>query len=159
MAVGGIAEIIHAFTVTSWSGFFFWLLSGLLYAIAGFIAFTNPLLAAMVLTLILAVSLLVSGVSRIVGGFRIRPESGWAWIVASGVATAIVGLLLTIGWPLNTLWLLGLVLGLDLIFQGVASIAFGLSVKTSVLAGRRAKMSQEGCIGKYSASCEGEIYA
>ena len=131
MAVGGMAEIVHAFTVTSWSGFFFWLLSGLLYAIAGVIAFTNPFLAAMALTLIFAVSLLVSGVSRIVGGFRIRPESGWAWIVASGVLTALVGLLLTIGWPLNTLWLLGLVLGIDLIFQGVSSIAFGFSAKAT----------------------------
>lgn len=131
MAVAGLAEIVHAFTVTSWRGFLFWLLSGLLYTIAGFVAFTNPFLAAMVLTMIFAVSLLVSGVSRIVGGFRIRPEAGWAWIVASGVLTALVGLLLLIGWPLNTLWLLGLVLGIDLIFQGVASIAFGFSAKAS----------------------------
>jgi uncharacterized membrane protein HdeD (DUF308 family) len=45
MAVGAVAQIIHAFRVKRWGGFFFWLLSGLLYGAAGILAFLNPALA------------------------------------------------------------------------------------------------------------------
>jgi uncharacterized membrane protein HdeD (DUF308 family) len=58
-------------------GFLFWLLSGVLYGIAGVIASANPLLAALALTLILAVALLASGVLRVWSGVRSRPGTGW----------------------------------------------------------------------------------
>lgn len=130
MTIGGIGYIVHAFQVKTWGGFFFWLLSGLLYGVAGFLAFYNPLVAAAVLTLIFALALVVSGALRIGAGFRMRPEDGWGWIVASGIITLVVGILLAFGWPLNTLWLLGLLLAVDLTFQGVAGLAFGLQLRS-----------------------------
>ncbi|TIM50192.1 MAG: HdeD family acid-resistance protein, partial [Mesorhizobium sp.] len=42
MLMAGIIEIMHAFGVKTWTRFFYWLLSGLLYAVAGFFAFYNP---------------------------------------------------------------------------------------------------------------------
>ena len=61
MLIAGGFEIAHSFGVKTWGGFFWWLLGGLLYAIAGIIAFNNPLLASAVLTLLLAASLIASG--------------------------------------------------------------------------------------------------
>ena len=49
--------------------FVLWLLLGILYVVAGFAAFENPLLAAAVLTLVLGVTLLVSGIMRIIRAF------------------------------------------------------------------------------------------
>ncbi len=46
MLFAGVVEIIHAFGVKTWGRFFYWLLSGILYAVAGFFAFYNPLLAS-----------------------------------------------------------------------------------------------------------------
>lgn len=129
MMLGGIAQIAHAFQVQSWSGFFVWLLSGVVYTVAGYVAFAYPFLAATVLTFLFAVSLLIAGVFRVVGAFQSRPASGWGWILASGILTSLVGFLIILGWPINTLWLLGLVLGLDLVFQGIAAVGFGLTVK------------------------------
>jgi uncharacterized membrane protein HdeD (DUF308 family) len=131
MLIGAVAQIIHAFRVKRWGGFFFWLLSGLLYGAAGILAFYNPVLAAAALTLLLAAALIASGILRIVSSFRLRPETGWGWLLASGVITLIAGIVVAIGWPVNTLWLLGLVLAIDLTFQGVAAIAFGLALKAS----------------------------
>ncbi len=130
MIIGGIGYILHAFQVKTWGGFFLWLLSGLLYGAAGILAFYNPLVAAAVLTLTFAFALVIAGALRIGAGFRLRPGDGWGWIVASGVVTLLVGVLLTFGWPLNTLWLLGLVLALDLTFQGVAALALGLNLRS-----------------------------
>jgi len=79
----------------------------------------------------LGAALIASGILRIVASFRLRPETGWGWLLASGVITLLAGIVVVIGWPVNTLWLLGLVLAIDLIFQGVAAIAFGLALKAS----------------------------
>ncbi|ALA19296.1 MULTISPECIES: HdeD family acid-resistance protein [unclassified Chelatococcus] len=131
MLVGGIIEIVHAFGVKTWGRFFYWLASGLIYAVAGFFAFYNPLLASGVLTLLLAVSLIVAGLIRMWVGFNARPEKGWGWIVAAGLLTLLTGLIIAAGWPVNSLWVLGLLLAIDLIFQGWAFIAFGLALKAA----------------------------
>src|SRR5215471_2941127 len=69
MLIAGIAEVINAFQIKSWGKFLFWLLLGLLYIVAGFLTFENPLLAAAMLTLLLGCSLIISGVMRVVLGF------------------------------------------------------------------------------------------
>lgn len=129
MLFAGVVEIIHAFGVKTWARFFYWLLGGLLYAIAGFFAFYNPLLASAVLTFLLAVALVASGVLRAWEGYAHRSEKGWGWIVAAGVITAIAGLLIALRWPFNSLWVLGLFLAIDLVFQGWTFIALGLALK------------------------------
>ena len=129
MIVGGIFEIIHAFQVKSWGGLIWWLLSGILYTLAGIVAFMNPILASSVLTLLLAVSLIAAGVLRIWVGVKARPETNWGWIVAAGVVTALAGIVIAIGWPVNSLFILGLFLAFDLIFQGWGYIAFGLGLR------------------------------
>ncbi len=129
MLVAGVVEIIHAFGVKTWGRFFYLLLSGLLYAVAGFLAFDNPLLASAILTFLLAIALIASGVLRAWVGFGHRPERGWGWIVAAGVISVLAGLVIAMGWPVNSLWVLGLFLAIDLIFQGWSFIALGLALK------------------------------
>ena len=130
MIVGALVEIVHAFQVKRWGGFFLWLLAGLLYGLAGVFAFMNPLLAAATLTLVLACALIASGIMRIMLSFREKPHSGWGWVLASGLVTLLAGIVFLIGWPANTLWLLGMVLAIDLAFQGAALIGFGFAIKS-----------------------------
>lgn len=125
MIVAGVLQFVQSFRVTSWGGFAFWALSGLLYAGAGVVTFVNPLLASFFLTLLLALFTIASGVTRLWLGFRTKQEHGWGWIIASGVVTTIAGLIFLLGWPVNSLWLLGSVLAIDLIFQGCALVGLG----------------------------------
>jgi uncharacterized membrane protein HdeD (DUF308 family) len=129
MLVAGIFQVVHAFGVKNWGRFFWWLISGIVYAAAGAIAFMNPLLAASVLTLLLAAALLAAGVMRIMVGLQHRSEPNWGWIVAAGVVTALAGLVIAAGWPVSSLFVLGVLLGIDLIFQGATLTMFGLSLK------------------------------
>lgn len=129
MLIAGGFQIAHAFGVKSWGGFFLWLLGGLLYAVAGIIAFNNPLLASSVLTLLLAASLLASGAVRAWIGFKHWSNKGSGWIIAAALITALAGLVIAIGWPVNSLWVLGMFLSIDLIFQGWTAIALGLALK------------------------------
>lgn len=129
MVVAGVGQVIHAFQIRTWSGFIWWLLAGFFYAGGGAFAFLNPLLASSAFTLALAVLVIGSGMSRALLGFHTKPENGWGWIVASGVVSIIVGLIFLLGWPANSLWLLGLILAADLIFQGCTFILFGMGLK------------------------------
>jgi uncharacterized membrane protein HdeD (DUF308 family) len=129
MLVGGAMEIIHAFNVKTWGRFFFWLASGLLYLAAGVIAFMNPLLAKAVLTLTLAILLVASGISRIIAGIGGRYPGAGVWLVISGIITLVAGVVIAAGWPTNSLWVLGLLLAVDLMFQGIANFAFGLGLR------------------------------
>ena len=56
-------------------------------------------------------------------------EQGWGWIVAAGLISVLAGLIIAMGWPVNSLWVLGLFLAIDLIFQGWTFIAVGLALK------------------------------
>jgi uncharacterized membrane protein HdeD (DUF308 family) len=129
MTVGAVFQVIHAFQVKRWSGFTLWLLSGVLYGIAGVVILFNPVLGAVTLTLLFAASLVVSGAFRIVWAYKRKPLSGWGWLLASGIVTLLVGLLFLIQWPANALFLLGVFLAVDLTFQGVAWLVTGLELR------------------------------
>ncbi len=131
MLIGAIGQIVHAFQVRRWGGFALLLLSGLLYGVAGVLAFANPSLAAVALTLLLAGMLIASGVTRIWWSFVLRSLRGWGWITASGVITVLAGAVFLVGWPENAVWLLGMVLAVDLALQGAGMIGFGLALKQS----------------------------
>lgn len=129
MAVAGVAQIFHAFQVKNWGSFAFWLLCGLLYVWSGLIAFNNPALAAGVLTLVLGLSLIVAGIFRLIAAFQARPHAGWGWLAFGGAITLLLGIEISVGWPVNSVWVLGLFLGIDLIFNGVAVLLLGLRLK------------------------------
>lgn len=130
MLIGGVIQTAHAFGVRSWGRFFYWLIAGLIYTVGGIVCLVEPILAASVFTFLLGFLLIVAGVVRIIVGFQSRGFRGYGWIIAAGVITAIAGLIITTGWPANSLWVLGLFLSIDLIFQGWSWIAFSLGLRT-----------------------------
>jgi uncharacterized membrane protein HdeD (DUF308 family) len=129
MIVAGIAEVISAFQIKSWGKFLLWALLGVLYIVAGFVTFENPLLAAVLLTLILGASLVVSGIMRIVLAFSMKRETPWIWVALSGVITLLLGVLILVRWPVSSLYILGLFLGIDLIMAGAGWIGLGFGLR------------------------------
>ncbi len=129
MLIAGVAEVINAFQVKTWGKFLFWLLLGALYILAGFATFQNPLLAAAFLTLLLGSALVVSGIMRVILAFSMKEGTPWLWVVASGVVTLLLGLIILNHWPVSSLYILGLFLGIDLVFAGVSWIGVGLGLR------------------------------
>lgn len=129
MMLAAAFQIVQSFRATHWSGFILWLLSGLFYVGAGAATFMNPFLASSSMTLFLALFAATSGIMRIWLGVGAISERGWGWMFASGVLSTAVGLIVLISWPLNSAWLLGLILSIDLILQGCALVGMGLELK------------------------------
>jgi uncharacterized membrane protein HdeD (DUF308 family) len=128
MIVAGAAEVINAFQIKSWGKFLVWALLGVLYIVAGFVTFENPLLAAALLTLVLGASLVASGIMRIILAFSMKREAPSIWVALSGVITLLLGLLIVVRWPINSVYILGLFLGIDLIMAGAGWIGIGLGL-------------------------------
>jgi len=132
MIIAGIAEVTSAFKVKSWGKFLLWSLLGVLYIIAGFVTFENPLLAAALLTLMLGALLVVSGVVRIILAFSMKQETPWLLVLLSAVITLLLGLLILAHWPVSGLYILGLFLGIDLVMAGIGWIGLGLGLRRGV---------------------------
>src|SRR5215471_15088673 len=128
MIIAGAAELINAFQIKTWGKFLFWALLGVLYIVAGFVTFENPLFAAVLLTLILGASLVASGAVRIFLAFSMKRETPWIWVAVSAVITLLLGVLILARWPVNSVYILGLFLGIDLIMAGVGWIGLGLGL-------------------------------
>lgn len=129
MLIGALAQLFGAVAARSWSGFGVLIFGALLYGAAGVLTIMNPLLAASALTLLLGFSLVLSGSMRIWSSFGLRPLPGWGWITASGLVSAIAGIVFIAGWPADTVYLLGMVLAVDLTFQGATMMAWGIALK------------------------------
>jgi len=128
MIVAGVAELINAFQIKTWGKFLVWALLGVLYIVAGFVTFDNPVFAAVLLTLVLGASLVVSGIMRLVLAFSMKRETPWIWVAISAVVTLLLGLLILARWPVNSVYILGLFLGIDLLMAGAGWIALGLGL-------------------------------
>ncbi len=128
--VAGAAEIGIGMQTQSWSRFFLWVIGGLLYLVVGMICILNPLLASVFLTLALGAGLIAAAVVRIYLAFQLPAGAPRAMVLLAGAVTGLLGLIIVAGWPLNSLFVLGLLLGVDLIFHGVGWIQFGFGLRS-----------------------------
>jgi uncharacterized membrane protein HdeD (DUF308 family) len=128
LLAGGITEIIHSFWMGRWSGMLVHLLIGALYTLVGFLIIDQPENAAVQLTLLIAIFLMVGGIFRIIFAVSER-FAGWGWVLLNGGVTFLLGLLIYKQWPGSSLWVIGLFVGIDLIFNGWAWIMLSLGVR------------------------------
>jgi len=113
----GVTEVVQAFRHQRWSGFFLFLFGGILSIVAGGVIWTQPLLGLGVLTLLAASYFLVLGAFRVVGAVSSR-HPGWGWGLGNGAVSVLLGLLIWNRWPASSLWVIGIFVAIDMIFQG-----------------------------------------
>jgi uncharacterized membrane protein HdeD (DUF308 family) len=129
LVIGGIAEGIHAFMAQRWRGFLLELLSAILYVAVGVLLLVNPVAGALALTVVLAVFLIVEGIFKAIMALRVRDHRGWGWLLASGILSLILGILIWSEWPYSGLWIIGLLVGIQLLFTGWALIMLALAAR------------------------------
>jgi uncharacterized membrane protein HdeD (DUF308 family) len=129
MVIAGVAEVINAFQIKTWGKFVLWLILGALYILAGFMTIQNPLLAAAFLTLLLGGTLAISGIMRVILAFSMKEGTTWIWPVLSGAVTLLLGIILLYRWPVSSLYVLGLFLGIDLVIAGASWISVSLGLR------------------------------
>jgi uncharacterized membrane protein HdeD (DUF308 family) len=130
MLAAGIAQVVTAFWSPRWSGVVLQLLFGLLYIVVGFMIVDEPIQGAVGLTLLLAVFLISGGLFRIAGSMLMRFRN-WGWSLLNGALSLILGIIV---WKYllirqDFLWIIGVFVGVEIIFAGWTWIMFALTVK------------------------------
>lgn len=133
LTLGGIFITIDAFTSwrKNWLGFFTHLIMGILYQIIGAILVINPLIGSMTITFMLGIFYVALGVYRIFYSISLR-FFNWGWSLFSGLVTLLLGIFILAGWPSTSLFVIGLFIGIDLLFFGVAYIMAGLKARNII---------------------------
>ncbi len=121
LVVAGIAQTVCAFWSPRWRGLLVHMLTGILYLVVGYIVIDHPVETAVALTLLLASFFVVAGVFRIVVAL-IERFHNWGWCLLSGCVSALLGMLILKQWPSDGVWVIGLFLGIEMIFNGLAWI-------------------------------------
>jgi uncharacterized membrane protein HdeD (DUF308 family) len=129
LLISGVFALVHAFRTWTWSGFFLYLLSALFRGFTGYLLIRYPLIGAESLTLVLASFLIVAGLFRAIGsGMAKLPR--WGWACFSGVISVVLGIMLLAQMPVSGIWFIGFAIGLDLIVDGAAVMAFATAIHT-----------------------------
>jgi uncharacterized membrane protein HdeD (DUF308 family) len=125
----GFAQIIFAFRTHGGWHIALEVILGVIYIIAGIYLLMHPIGGLLALTLILASFLLVYGIFALVLAFRIRPHSGWGWVLFDGIITILLGFLIWAHWPFNSDWVVGTLFGISIFFSGVTRLMMSLAIR------------------------------
>ena len=134
LGIAGVAQIISSFWSGKWSGFFLHVLVGIFYIVVGLLIIESPAESTVALTLLIAAFLLVIGAFRIVASLTLR-FADWGWALLSGFISLLLGLVIfraARAWDAETvLMVIGLFIGIELLFNGWAWIMMALALRTS----------------------------
>jgi uncharacterized membrane protein HdeD (DUF308 family) len=128
LLMGGTAQLVGAFWTRDWSGFFLSLLIGILYVVLGVLFLRDPGDALLAMTLLLACVLMVGGLFRIIGSLMFQFPH-WGWVLIGGIINLVLGILIWQQWPVSGLWVIGLFVGIDLIFTGWTWVMLAIAIK------------------------------
>jgi len=129
LLIGGGVEIINAFWARRWRGFWMHLLAGILYLVLGLLFIDRPVATAAAFTLMLAAAFLIGGLFRIILALSERFH-GWVWVLVNGIVTLILGILIWREWPESAFWVIGLFVGIDMVFAGWSWVMTALAVRS-----------------------------
>ena len=129
LAISGVFWLVNAFRAFSWHGFFMFLLNGIIRGVTGYLLLRHPDAGAAGVTMVLASLFIVAGLFRAVGASLIHFPR-WGWTVVSGIVSLGLGVLLLASWPAASTYFIGMVIGIDLIFDGAALIGFAVAIRS-----------------------------
>lgn len=130
LVLAAAIEIAQAVLVGHWAGFFHHLFAAVLFGLVGLLLVSRPVGSAEALTLLMGLFFLISGAFQFVASLMVG-LTGWGWQALDGVITFVLGVMLISQWPVSGLWAIGLFLGIDLIFYGLAWMAIALSLRSA----------------------------
>lgn len=130
LLAGGIVGIINSFSFWwgKWRGFVLHFLLAILYIIAGVVLMHQPIAGAVWLTLLLGIFYLILGCSRIIY-FSTVKALRWGWGLTNGIISLLIGILILFSWPSSSFYIIGLFIGIDLIFWGWSYIMSSLAAR------------------------------
>lgn len=119
---GGIIQLYRTFKSRQEPGFIGSLLTSLMYLLFGALLVIFPVAGIFSLTILLIGFFIAEGISKIILSFQLKPFKQWGWLLVSGIIALIMAGIIWSGWPGTAFWVIGLLIGINLIFFGISLI-------------------------------------
>jgi uncharacterized membrane protein HdeD (DUF308 family) len=127
LAISSVFWLIGSFQAMGWGGFFIYLLNALIRGVTGYLLIRHPDAGAAGVTMVLAVLFIVGGLFRTAGASVIR-FPWWGWTALAGLISIGLGVFLLATFATATTYFVGIAIGVDLVFDGGALVAFGAAI-------------------------------
>jgi len=132
LLLSGALGLIHTFGAKGWKGVSISLINSLLALVVGVLLLLYPIPGILSLSLLIGLFFIATGILRGLLAWRLRPFDQWGWLMASGVVSLLLGVLILFLWPEAASWVLGLLVGIDLIFIGWTLLMLGLAARRAL---------------------------
>jgi uncharacterized membrane protein HdeD (DUF308 family) len=129
LMISGVVWVINSFYAFSWQGFFLYLLNAIIRGVTGYLLIRHPDAGAQGVTMLLAALFIVGGLFRGIGA-SVLQFPRWGWTVFSGLVSFVLGVYLLATWPTASTYFVGVVIGIDLIFDGASLVGFASAIQS-----------------------------
>jgi uncharacterized membrane protein HdeD (DUF308 family) len=128
LMIAGVGMVIGSVWAGKWSGMLLHLLVGVLYVVVGFLIIDRPVAAVAAFTMYIALFFILVGSYRIIASLAVRfPQ--WGWALLNGVVTLLAGIVIYKHFPQSALWVIGLLVGLEMLFNGWTWIMLAIGLR------------------------------
>lgn len=124
--VGGIFQLSGAFDHSRHPSYVWRFFIGIINILAGVYLLGQPVVGLQILTLIVIILFFAQGFLTLVYSLHIKEISArWGWSLVNGVLTIFLAALLLMNYPTCSLWILGLLVGVNLVTFGLTVYILG----------------------------------
>ncbi len=123
LLLGGIVQLYKSIKTIKEPGGAISLLGAVIYICVGALMLLYPLTGILTLTLLIGAFFLLEGIAKIAISFELKPAQNWGWVLVSGIIALIMAAIILFGWPGTSLWVIGLLVGINMIFFGISLLS------------------------------------
>ena len=129
--VSGVIQFVDVLKSREWNVALWHGLVALLYLIGGGLIIYDPLLASTIITALIAWTLILIGVLRLIMAIQLHHAVGAIWLALASIAAIALGCIILMQWPVSSLWIIGLFVSIELLITGLSYIftAFSMNKK------------------------------
>lgn len=129
--VSGLVGLLTTYWMRRAPAFWWSLLSAVLAIVVGIVLLGRPASGVLSLTFLLIVFFVIEGVASIMFALEHRHQVSdrWSWMLASGIVDLVLAAVILVGLPDTAAWAIGLLVGINMVFGGVALIAMAMTAR------------------------------
>jgi uncharacterized membrane protein HdeD (DUF308 family) len=139
--LAGLVHVMLAFRAHGAGSRIWKLLVGIAYVCFGGYLLFHPVLGVASLTLLLASLFVIEGILDIVLYVKMRPAHGSSWVLIDGIVSLLLGGMIYMQWPSSSAWAIGTLVGISMIFSGVARVMMSFAVRNATVDVAKTKLA------------------
>ena len=129
LLISAVLHLVYAFRGGRAAAVVWEILLAIVYALIGFYILANPRIGLASLTFAIAFYLFVEAILEFALSYQLRNESGAGWMLVDGIITMILAFLIWANWPSSSVWAVGIIVGVSMLFSGITRMMITSTVR------------------------------